>query len=211
MIQITWHGHSCFTVEAEDYTIVFDPYAPDSVPGLAPLELTADKVLCSHDHADHGCTYVVEAPVYSDCPFEIEEIPTFHDPEEGTLRGENVIHVLSCDGMRVAHFGDLGCELTDEQKDLLRGLDVAMIPVGGHFTIDAKEAKALIDELRPRITIPMHYRGEGFGHPVISPLSEFTDLCDMVVEYDTDTIAVDKEGEEQVAVLSLSPEAVTGV
>ena len=204
MISITWHGHSCFTVCAEEYTIVFDPYEPDSVPGLPPLNLSADKVLCSHDHADHGCTYVVETPVYSDCPFEIEEIPSFHDPEGGALRGTNMIRVLHCDSMRVAHFGDLGCELTAEQKEKLRDLDVAMIPVGGHFTIDAKEAKALVDELNPRIVIPMHYRGEGFGYPVIGTLSEFTDLCDVVCEYDSDTIEIDKEGEPQVAVLSLS-------
>lgn len=201
MIKLTWHGHSCFTLAAEDYTIVFDPYAPESVPGLPPLNLEADKVLCSHAHADHGCTYVVDTPVYSDCPYEIHTVATFHDPEKGTLRGENTIHVVDVDGMRIAHFGDLGCELTEGQKKFLTGLDVAMIPVGGYFTIDAKEAKALIDEIKPRIVIPMHYRGEDFGYEMIGTLTEFTDLCDVVCEYDTDTLEVDKEGEEQVAVL----------
>ena len=31
-ITITWHGHSCFSVSADGYSIVLDPYAPDSVP-----------------------------------------------------------------------------------------------------------------------------------------------------------------------------------
>ena len=40
-ITITWHGHSCFSVSADGYSIVLDPYAPDSVPGLPPLSLSA--------------------------------------------------------------------------------------------------------------------------------------------------------------------------
>ena len=47
-ITITWHGHSCFSVSADGYSIVLDPYAPDSVPGLPPLSLSASQVLCSH-------------------------------------------------------------------------------------------------------------------------------------------------------------------
>ena len=53
-ISITWNGHSCFTVEKDGFSIVFDPYGPNTVPGLAPLSLTADMVLCSHEHGDHG-------------------------------------------------------------------------------------------------------------------------------------------------------------
>ena len=203
MIKIIWHGHACFTVSAEDYDIVFDPYAPDSVPGLAPLDLAANKVLCSHEHADHGCTYVVDTDIYSDCPYEIEVLDTFHDPEGGKLRGENRIHVLYCDGMKVAHFGDIGCALTKEQKEVLTGLDVAMIPVGGHFTIDAKEAKAMIEEICPRIVIPMHYRGEDFGYPVIGTVEEFTALCDNVKEYPANEIIIDEKTPAQVAVLRL--------
>ena len=58
-ITITWHGHSCFSVSADGYSIVLDPYAPDSVPGLPPLSLSASQVLCSHGHSDHGYTDAV--------------------------------------------------------------------------------------------------------------------------------------------------------
>ena len=59
-ITITWHGHSCFSVSADGYSIVLDPYAPDSVPGLPPLSLSASQVLCSHGHSDHGYTDAVD-------------------------------------------------------------------------------------------------------------------------------------------------------
>ena len=58
-ISITWNGHSCFTVEKDGFSIVFDPYGPNTVPGLAPLSLTADMILCSHEHGDHGYTDAV--------------------------------------------------------------------------------------------------------------------------------------------------------
>ena len=59
MLTVTWHGHSCFSAEADGFCIVFDPYSPDSVPGLKPLSLTADLVLSSHGHKDHQCPEAV--------------------------------------------------------------------------------------------------------------------------------------------------------
>ncbi len=42
-----------------------------------------------------------------------------------------------------------------------------LIPVGGYYTIDAKQAKSLVEQVKPRIVVPMHYRGEGFGYDVL--------------------------------------------
>ena len=59
--------------------------------------------------------------------------------------------------------GDIGCPLIREQKDLLKHLDAILIPVGGYYTIDAVQAKALADDLAPRVVIPMHYRSDHFA------------------------------------------------
>lgn len=48
-MKIIWHGHSCFEITGKDGTIVFDPYQANSVPGLNPLKLKANLVLCSHE------------------------------------------------------------------------------------------------------------------------------------------------------------------
>ena len=67
----------------------------------------------------------------------------------------------------MAHLGDLGCGLTPEQAEALSGLDALLIPVGGFYTIDAGQAKAVVDQLKPRVVVPMHYRGKGLrlrGH-----------------------------------------------
>ena len=126
-------------------------------------------------------------------PFTITEIHTWHDDARGTKRGSNCIRIFDDGTYRAAHLGDLGCELEPEQIEALKGLDAVMIPVGGFYTIDAKQAKALIDQIEPRVTLPMHYRGEAFGYDVIGTLDEFTDLCDCVVEYAGNSIELNGE------------------
>ena len=176
---LTWYGHSCFKLDlGEGGSVIFDPYAPGSVPGAElPEDLTADTVLCSHEHGDHNAAGRVrlsgKAPA-----FTVKTLDTFHDPEGGKLRGKNRIALVECGGFRAAHLGDLGCALTAEQKAALAGLDLLLIPVGGHFTIGPAEAKALLDDLRPRIAVPMHYRRGKMGYPVISELADFTGLLD---------------------------------
>lgn len=200
-MKLIWNGHSCFTLEAAGSTLVLDPYQDGAVPGYAPLKLTADAVFCSHEHKDHGAREAVALSGKAS-HIQVEEIPTFHDPERGALRGTNLIRVFSAEGLRAAHLGDLGCELEPEQKERLKGLDALMIPVGGYYTIDAKQAKALVDELKPRVVIPMHYRSDHFGYDVIAPLEDFLTLCGDVVKYPGNTLELTAATPAQTAVLS---------
>ena len=137
-----------------------------------------------------------------ECGVGVEEIHTFHDPEEGKLRGTNIIHIFSAEGMKVAHMGDLGCELSAEQLEKLQGLDAMLVPVGGFYTIDAKQAKALVDAVKPRVVIPMHYRGENFGYEVIGPVEDYLALCDNVVKYEGNSLELTKDTPAQTAVLT---------
>lgn len=191
-MKITYLGHSCFRVESQGWTIVLDPYGVDSVPGYRPVQEEADQVLCSHGHRDHGAVEQVALRQGGASPFTVEALDTWHDDQQGALRGPDTIHILDDGQCRVAHLGDLGCALTPEQKDKLRGLTALMIPVGGYYTIDAAQASALADELSPAVVIPMHYRGEGFGYDVIGPLEDFA--------------ALRSDGREYGSVLELTPE-----
>ena len=203
-ISVTWHGHSCFTVSCSGFSVILDPYAPGSVPGLEPLSLSADLCLCSHEHSDHGYRDAVSVSKSSpENPFHIETIDSFHDSEKGALRGPNRIHILEAGGLKIAHMGDIGCTLPAQQMELLKNLDAILVPVGGYYTIDAAQAKSLVTALSPRVVIPMHYRLDRFGYPVIGRLEEYTKLCDDVVAYDTDTLVLDKDTRKQTAVLKL--------
>ena len=198
-MKLTWYGHSCFLAETADGSVLFDPYAPGSVPGLSLPSLTADAVVCSHGHRDHGWAEGVQ--LSGNTPgFRLLSIPSFHDGMHGMLRGRNTITVLEAEGLRLAHLGDLGHELNREALDALGHLDVLLIPVGGHYTIDAKQAAALVGALKPALTIPMHYRGAGFGYDVIGPVEDFTAYFDAVCFPDTN-ILDPKDASAPIAVL----------
>ena len=88
-----------------------------------------------------------------------------------------------------------------EQKDKLRRLTALLIPVGGFFTINAAQTKALVDELAPTVAIPMHYRGRGFGYPVIGKVGKFTKLCGNVITYPSSELELTPQTSRQTAVL----------
>ena len=201
---LKWNGHSCFTLETSQGSVVFDPYEDGSVPGLAPLHLSADVVLCSHDHRDHNAKQVV-ALTGRTPSFQVETLSTYHDPVQGTLRGPNTIHIISTEGMRLIHLGDLGCSLAPEQEARLEGANVLLVPVGGYYTIDASQAQALVQSLAPRIVVPMHYRSDSFGYDVIAPLADFLALRGDVVRYSSNTLELTPDTPSQTAVLTYLP------
>lgn len=202
-MKITWLGHSCFKVEKEGYVIVLDPYEDGSVPGCAPVRETADEVLCSHEHFDHNFRKGVALREGGASPVKVEVISTYHDDKKGQMRGSNQIHILDDGQVRVAHMGDLGCWLEPEQIEKLAGLDAALVPVGGYYTIDAVWAKKLVEQIKPRVTIPMHYRGEGFGFDVLGTVEDYAELCDDVKYYEENVLEVKKDMEKQTAVLAM--------
>lgn len=201
-MKLTWLGHSCFKVESKGYTLILDPFEDGSVPGYRDIRQEADEVLCSHEHHDHNARSVVTLRSASPSPFRITRISTYHDDVKGEKRGSNIIHILDDGQVRIAHMGDLGCELEPQQLEELKGLDAVLIPVGGFYTIDAAQAKKLIDQIQPKVTVPMHYRSDAFGYDVIGTLDEFTKLCDDVIHYPTSVLEVTKDMEKQTAVLT---------
>ena len=117
-IRITWHGHSCYRIEAPEAVIVIDPY--QEVPGYGKLDLQADLVLCSHEHDDHNARERVTLSGRTPA-VEVEVIEAFHDPEGGRLRGPNKIHILTLDGQRIlAH-----SKVILREMDQLRHLSTA--------------------------------------------------------------------------------------
>ena len=201
-MEITWNGHSCFTVKTQEGSVVLDPYEDGKVPGLGPLRLEADAVLCSHEHGDHNFRAGVSL---TGKPFgaRVEAIPSWHDEVCGRKRGSNTIHVLCAEGMKLVHLGDLGTELNREQIETLAAPDVLLIPIGGYYTINAAQALEIVEQLRPRVTVPMHFRRGGMGYDVIATPDEFLARCPNVVEYPGNTLTVDKETPAQTAVLHL--------
>lgn len=203
-MKITWIGHSCFKVESNGFTAVLDPYEPGSVPGLANVDLTANAVLCSHEHGDHnarGCVKVVETEA---APLQVVELNSFHDDTQGSQRGKNIIRILSDGKIKVAHMGDQGCDPTAEQMETLKGVDVLLMPVGGHFTVDGNKAAELTKVISPKVVVPMHFRDDvaPFGFGLIDTADTFLNAMGVPAAKLGDTLDTDSMPSEQIVVLT---------
>ena len=169
---IRWLGHSCFRItSAEGKILLTDPYDTDAYPGVLlyePLDEAPDVVTLSHRHADHANTTIIKGlPEIVDAratqvvaDFSIRGISTYHDNQDGDARGDNTIYRIIVDQVSVCHLGDLGHELNQARVEQIGEVDVLLVPVGGYFTIDAEQATRVMEQLRPAITIPMHYRND---------------------------------------------------
>ena len=200
-VKITYLGHACFCLEYNGWRIVLDPYDDGSVPGLPNVRLEAQSVYCSHEHYDHANRGAVKlCQAQGPAPFTLEELVVPHDAQNGKLRGMSTIRIFTFGSQRVAHMGDLGRMLLPDEVKKLRGVDCMLIPVGGHYTIDSPTAKAVIDELKPRVTIPMHYRTDESGFEIISHIDAFTALFDRV-EHCGSEFTLTPETPEQILVM----------
>ncbi len=171
-VTIEYFGHSCFRLTGCTQRVVLDPYEDGCVPGCPDLRLDAEFVYCSHGHHDHNAVQCVTLRDGGAPRFAVTELETDHDDAGGSKRGKNMIRVFDFDGVRIAHFGDLGRPLTAAETAALRGLDCALIPVGGFFTIDAHQAADIAADIAPRTVIPMHYRTGDSGFDVIASIDD---------------------------------------
>jgi L-ascorbate metabolism protein UlaG (beta-lactamase superfamily) len=179
---IRWLGHASFLIE-NDRNIYIDPY--DVSAEVAKDLPRADIILVTHDHRDHFCpesikrlsdpsTILVSIEVLTeDLPdaikhfrtvspgdtltvqgIGIEAVPAynigkdFHPKDKGYLGF--IIHLAR---RTVYHAGDT--DLIPEMGHIVA--DVALLPVGGKYTMDAVEAAEAADILRPQVAIPMHW------------------------------------------------------
>ena len=213
-MDITYLGHSSFKIRGKDATVITDPYDPEKVGIKYPRE-EADIVTVSHDHFDHNFVSKIASPkMVISIPGEYEVmgvsiigIPTFHDEENGKVRGKNTIYVIESDNLRIAHLGDLGHKLGEKLIDQIGDLDVLLIPVGGVYTITPKVAAEIVKDLEPSITIPMHYGSDDMNQEEFGKLAKVDEFL-QELGYDVermDKLSIKKEliNEEELKVVVL--------
>ncbi len=173
-MDILWHGQSCFEVRVplhqnEKKTIIIDPFSPEYT-GFKMPSLTADILLVTHQHLDHnnvkaikGLPFLIEGPgEYEVGGISIQGIPASHGSIGEEDLGEITIYTIEAEGLRLCHLSDLNQnELTSEQVETIGDIDILMIPIGGTYTIDGVGASKIINQIEPKIVIPMHYKLPG--------------------------------------------------
>ena len=194
---LTWYGQSCFLLQTKAGTkVVMDPI-PGAIGYTPPTDLKADVVTVSHEHADHNNVALVAGAGKDGAPpkllrgltedkkdwvknkekvkdVQIRSVGVYHDGEQGKQRGLNSVFVFETGGLKIAHLGDLGHLLTDDQLKEIGPVDVVLIPVGGFFTIDAAQATKVVEQLKPRtIVVPMHYKTDVLVIKELAPVDAF--------------------------------------
>jgi L-ascorbate metabolism protein UlaG (beta-lactamase superfamily) len=218
-IKIEWYGHACFVLKLDNgYNIIIDPF--DGMPYTLPEMENVWLALATHSHFDHSNVSEVDAEntivgegeimkfdsksikgklnlKKSGKEITIGGIGSFHDKLQGKQRGPNTIFVLKIDDMLIAHLGDLGHVLKEEQLEKMQeteSIDVLFIPVGGHFTIDDVEATEVIKQLSPKLVFPMHYKTDILSEQFpIAGVDEFLKGKSNVERMDSNAITVNKE------------------
>jgi L-ascorbate metabolism protein UlaG (beta-lactamase superfamily) len=202
-MKIKWYGHAAFLITSDrGVKIITDPYEPGAFGGQLSYGKILDQVdlvLTSHDHADHN--YTKDLPgsprIISDGAaktidgISIKGIATFHDPSKGSERGTNTVFTFNVDGVQICHLGDLGHVPSQKEVVEIGPVDLLMTPVGGFYTIDAKEATQVAALIRPKVLIPMHFKTERCGFP-IAPLEDFLKGKTRVKKLGTSETSFDK-------------------
>ncbi len=173
---IHWLGHASFRIEAGGQTIYIDPWK------LRTPQKAADLILITHGHGDHlspadiallrqpSTVIVVAAPYASQLTGDVrpiaagqsltigsvtvEAVPSYNTnkPNHPASAG-NVGFIVEVEGRRIYHGGDT--DLIPEMSGFR--CDVALVPAGGKYTMDAAEALEAIRRIQPKVAVPMHW------------------------------------------------------
>lgn len=181
---LQWYGYACFkcTSAGSDVTVLIDPF--DQTLGLKVPRIAADIVMTSSDRPEHGNADAVRRgdkhdPFFITTAGEYEVKGVFvygvsvEKKHEGSKKTPyTILFSITMDGVRIGHLGDLNRPLTEAELDRLGPLDVLLLPVGGTSVMDAKCAHEVLDQIEPRIAIPMEYKIPGLKRD-LAPVDQF--------------------------------------
>lgn len=172
--KIKWLGHASFRIDGTDTTIYVDPWKL-----INPVP--ADIVCVTHSHFDHLSeedialikkpTTVIVGP--SDCrasfgdsfkaiepgktidigKVRIEAVPAYNTDKDFHPKGNNWVgYVIEVDGLRIYHTGDT--DVIPEMSSVKA--DIALVPVGGTYTMTVPQAVEAVKKINPQVAVPMH-------------------------------------------------------
>ena len=163
-MDLVWLGHASFRLHSEGMVVVTDPF-PEAL-GLRMDARPAAVVTVSNTHPNHSAAKAVAGgPRVFSAPGEYEYNGVMVRgvmtplPEGVPHEQRNVAYTIELDEISVCHLGDLSRPLTTRQLYDLKPVDVVLVPAGGHCTVSMDHALQVVQDLDPKIVVPMH-----FGH-----------------------------------------------
>ncbi len=195
---VKWLGHSAFEILLDTKKILVDPWLTNPLSPVKPEDYKdVDFIVVTHDHGDHLgdaltilkktnakfvgiyelAQYMIENGISGERsiggniggPIKVGEIefiltPATHSSSRGAPTGV----VIKGKEAVIYHAGDTGLFYDMALIGELYKPDIALLPIGGHFTMGPYEAAKAVELLKPRVVIPMHYK----TFPIIGGSSE---------------------------------------
>jgi len=187
MAKITWFGHAAFQIKIVDKIVLIDPWLDENpTSSVKASEIKqADMVYVTHDHTDHlGDAFNICKRTNATFVAVIDLAARAEDEGVKDVRGLNIGGSLEIGGVRVSivqafhtaikgvptgvivhgegksvyHAGDTGLFGDMRFFGELYKLDLALLPIGGYYTMGAREAVEAVKLLKPKAVIPMHYK-----------------------------------------------------
>jgi L-ascorbate metabolism protein UlaG (beta-lactamase superfamily) len=168
---IQYFGHNFFQITTRQGTrIVTDPLAPGRypTPSIAPHVITVGREHPNHNYVRlaQGDPLILRGLTLSGAEWNrvstqvrevrIYNVPIYQNGVAGALKGAAFVFDLGT--LCIVHLGDLSHPLTPELLQQIGHVDVALIPIDGTYTMGPEIAREVLQQLNPKLAIPMHYR-----------------------------------------------------
>ncbi len=168
-VSISFFGHSSFLIETPDGATAVTDFNGLSSPNFVP-----DIVTMNNSHESHYTPtpdpriktvlrgWSIEPGKMARHDVRHKDLRVFNIPtnigEYGDPKGNgNSIFVFEISGLCIAHVGHLHHVLTKDQLKQLGRIDILFVPIDGGMTIQHEQALAVIEQVSPRMVIPMHF------------------------------------------------------
>lgn len=202
---ITYYGISCFKIQSGEVVLAIDPFSKET--GLTPPRFQAHIALVSeqsplHAHTEtlSGSPFVIATPG----EYELRGIVI-----EGIRADNHTLFILEWEGLRLCHLGALSDKnLPDATREQIGTPDILFLPIGGGGALDMEEAIAVMNQIEPRIVIPMYYAMPGFkALPLEKPDAFLKEVGSTAKPEEKVTIKKKDVPQEETMIKVLSPTA----
>ena len=153
---INHFGLTCFRIQTATAALLIDPLEKNA--GLELPRMQNDIILYSRAaifaKIASDKTFIISSPG----EYEIKDIFIYGLPATGE-QDNGTIFFIQAEGLSIAHLGLIkNPKLTAEQTEILEDVDILMVPVGGGESLSFKQAAEIVNDLEPRLVIPMYYQ-----------------------------------------------------